>query len=118
MRSVIHQKYRTFAICIEYGWKIYSKNIEKIIGKVDKNYSKSIAYCYTLFKLRFEVLFKKFHPRINLTTFFLTTTLILKTIKPFSGDENWSLRPKQQNPKNPLLGRVKNLLRLQGACKV
>jgi hypothetical protein len=23
MRFVIHQKYRTFAICIEYGWKIY-----------------------------------------------------------------------------------------------
>jgi hypothetical protein len=23
MRSVTHQKYRTFALCIEYGWKIY-----------------------------------------------------------------------------------------------
>jgi hypothetical protein len=23
MRFAIHQKYGTFAICIEYGWKIY-----------------------------------------------------------------------------------------------
>jgi hypothetical protein len=39
-------------------------------------------------KLRLEVLFKKFHPRINLTTLFLTKSYLLNTIKPFSGHEN------------------------------
>jgi hypothetical protein len=32
-------------------------------------------------KLRLEVLFKKFHPRINLTTLFLTKSYLLNTIK-------------------------------------
>jgi hypothetical protein len=36
-------------------------------------------------KLRLEVLFKKFHPRINLTTLFFTKSYLLNTIKPFSG---------------------------------
>jgi hypothetical protein len=39
-------------------------------------------------KLRFEVLFKKFYPRINLTTLFLTKIYLLNTIKRFSGHEN------------------------------
>jgi hypothetical protein len=52
-------------------------------------------------KLRFEVLFKKFHPRTNLTTLFLTKTYILNTIKPFSGHINRLLGLKQQNFKNP-----------------
>jgi hypothetical protein len=39
-------------------------------------------------KLRFDVLFKKFHPRINLTTFFLTKTYLLNTIIPILGHEN------------------------------
>jgi hypothetical protein len=43
-------------------------------------------------KLRLEVLFKKFHPRINLTTLFLTKLYLLNTIKPFSGHENRSLK--------------------------
>jgi hypothetical protein len=47
--------------------------------------------------LRFEVLFKKFHPRINLATLFITKTY---TIKPFSGHEIWPLGLKQQNLKN------------------
>jgi hypothetical protein len=51
-------------------------------------------------KLRFEVLLKKFHCRINLTTFFLTKTYILNTIKPFSGHRNQPLGLKQQNLKN------------------
>jgi hypothetical protein len=43
-------------------------------------------------KLRFKVLFKKFHPRINLTTLFLTKIYLL------------TLRPKKQNLKKPVLG--------------
>jgi hypothetical protein len=34
-------------------------------------------------RLRFEILFKKTHPRINLTTLFLTKIYLLNTIKPF-----------------------------------
>jgi hypothetical protein len=34
-------------------------------------------------KLRLEVLFKKFHPRINLTTLFFTKSYLLNTIKHF-----------------------------------
>jgi hypothetical protein len=55
-------------------------------------------------KLRFEVLFKKFHPRINQTTLFLTKTFLLKIIKPFLGHETWFLGPKQRNLKKPLWG--------------
>jgi hypothetical protein len=55
-------------------------------------------------KLRFEVLFKRFHPRINLTTLFLTETYLLNTIKPFSDHENRFLGPKQQNRVKPFLG--------------
>jgi hypothetical protein len=47
-------------------------------------------------KLRLEVLFKKFYPRINLTTFFLTKSYLLNTIKPFSGHENRSLTKFQK----------------------
>jgi hypothetical protein len=50
--------------------------------------------------LRFEVLFKKFYPRINRTTLFSTKTYLLNTIKPFLGHETWSLGPKLQNLKN------------------
>jgi hypothetical protein len=50
-------------------------------------------------KLRFEVLFKRFHPRFN-----LTTLVLLNTIKPFLDHENWSLGPRQQNLEKPLLG--------------
>jgi hypothetical protein len=39
-------------------------------------------------KLRLEVLFKKFHPRINLATLFLTISYLLNTKKSFSGHEN------------------------------
>jgi hypothetical protein len=47
-------------------------------------------------KLRLEVLFKKFHPRLNLTTLFLTKLYLLNTIKPFSGHENRSLTKFQK----------------------
>jgi hypothetical protein len=47
-------------------------------------------------KLRLEVLFKKFHPRINLTTVFSTKSYLLNTIKPFSGHENSSLTKSQK----------------------
>jgi hypothetical protein len=47
-------------------------------------------------KLRLEVLFKKFHPRINLTTLFSTKSYLLNTIKPFSGHENRSLTKFQK----------------------
>jgi hypothetical protein len=47
-------------------------------------------------KLRLEVLFKKFHPRINLTTFFFAKSYLLNTIKPFSGHENCSLTKFQK----------------------
>jgi hypothetical protein len=52
-------------------------------------------------KLRLEVLFKKFHPRINLATLFSTNTYLLNTIKPFSGHKNRSLAKSQK----PLQGR-------------
>jgi hypothetical protein len=55
-------------------------------------------------KLRFKVLFKEFHPRVNLTTLFTTKTYLLNTIKLFSDHENRSLGPKQQNLEKPLLG--------------
>jgi hypothetical protein len=48
-------------------------------------------------KLRLEVLFKKFHPRINLATLFSTKAYLLNTIKPFSGHENRSLTKSQKN---------------------
>jgi hypothetical protein len=54
--------------------------------------------------LRFEVLFKKFRPRINLATLFFTKLYLLNTIKPFLGQETWSLGPKLHNLKKPLLG--------------
>jgi hypothetical protein len=47
--------------------------------------------------LRLEVLFKKFHPRINLTTLFLTKLYLLNTIKQFSGHENRSLDKISKN---------------------
>jgi hypothetical protein len=42
-------------------------------------------------RLRFEILFKKTHPRINVTTLFLTNIYLLNTIKPFQSHENRSL---------------------------
>jgi hypothetical protein len=51
--------------------------------------------------LRFEVLFKKFHPRINLTTLFFTKIYLRNTFKLLLGHENWSLGPKQHNLKKP-----------------
>jgi hypothetical protein len=47
-------------------------------------------------KLRLEVLFKKFHPRINLTSLFMTKSYLLNTIKPFLGHENRSLTKSQK----------------------
>jgi hypothetical protein len=47
-------------------------------------------------KLRLEVLFKKLHPRKNLTTLFLSELYLLNTIKPFSGHENRSLTKSQK----------------------
>jgi hypothetical protein len=57
-------------------------------------------------KFRFEVLFKKFHPRINLTTLFSTKPYLLDTINPFSCHENRSLTKLQKKiqggyPKEP-----------------
>jgi hypothetical protein len=48
-------------------------------------------------RLRFEILFKKTHPRINLTTLFLPKIYLLNTIKLFSSHENCPLT-KSQNP--------------------
>jgi hypothetical protein len=47
-------------------------------------------------KLRLEVLFKKFHPRINLTTLFLTKSYLMSKIKLLSGHENRSLTKSQK----------------------
>jgi hypothetical protein len=53
-------------------------------------------------KLRFKVFFKKFYPRINLTTLLLTKNYLLNMIKPFSGYENRSFaktqKPFQKGP--------------------
>jgi hypothetical protein len=38
-------------------------------------------------RLRFEILFKKTHHKINLATLFLTKIYLLNTIKPFSSHE-------------------------------
>jgi hypothetical protein len=59
-------------------------------------------------KLRLEGLFKKFHPRINLTTLFLTKSYLLNTINSFPGHENHSLTKSQKPlqggyPKEPEL---------------
>jgi hypothetical protein len=56
-------------------------------------------------RLRFEFLFKKTHPRINLTTLFLPKIYLLNTIKPFYSHENCSLK-KNSKPftKGVLLG--------------
>jgi hypothetical protein len=47
---------------------------------------------FPITKLRFEVLFKKFYPRIHLTSHFLINTHLLNTKNPFSGLENPKLR--------------------------
>jgi hypothetical protein len=47
-------------------------------------------------RLRFEILFKKTHPRENLATLFLTVIYLLNTIKPFSSHENCSLTKSQK----------------------
>jgi hypothetical protein len=47
-------------------------------------------------KLRLEVLFKKFHPRIILATLFSTKSYLLNTIKPFSGLKNRSFTKSQK----------------------
>jgi hypothetical protein len=47
-------------------------------------------------KLRLEVWIRKFYPRINLTTLFLTISYLLNTIKPFSNHENRSLTKSQK----------------------
>jgi hypothetical protein len=41
-------------------------------------------------------LIKKFHPRINLATFFSTKSYLLNTIETFSGHENRSLTKSQK----------------------
>jgi hypothetical protein len=61
-------------------------------------------------------LFKKFHPRINLTTLFLTKIYILNTIKPFSGHKNQPSGLKQQNLKN--LSEVATLRNLNSKYEV
>jgi hypothetical protein len=53
-------------------------------------------------RLRFEVLFKKCHPRINLTTLFFTKSYLLNAMKAFSGHQNHSLSKSQK----PLQGGV------------
>jgi hypothetical protein len=55
-------------------------------------------------KLRFEVLFKRFHTRLNLTTLLLTKTYLLNTVKLLSDHKNRSLGPKPQRLEKPLLG--------------
>jgi hypothetical protein len=47
-------------------------------------------------KLRLEVLFKKFHPKIYLATLFPAKLYLLNAIKPFSGHENRSLTKSQK----------------------
>jgi hypothetical protein len=47
-------------------------------------------------RLRFEILFKKFHPRINLTTLFFPKIYLLNTIKPFLSHANRSMTKSQK----------------------
>jgi hypothetical protein len=54
-------------------------------------------------KLRLEVFFNKFYPRINMATLFLTKSYLLNPIKPFSGHKNRSLTKSQK----PLQGGVR-----------
>jgi hypothetical protein len=61
-------------------------------------------------KLRLEVLFGKFHPRINLATLYSTKSYLLNTIKPFSGHENRSLTKSQKPWQGGTLRNFRNLL--------
>jgi hypothetical protein len=58
---------------------------------VEQNFIKyrfcSISHTRPKAKLRIQVLFKKFHPRINPITLFFTKTYLLNTLKPFSFHE-------------------------------
>jgi hypothetical protein len=65
--------------------------------KLDKIVILPYFPCNPKTKLRLEVLFNLFHPRINLATLFSTKSYLLNTIKPFSGHENRPLT-KSQNP--------------------
>jgi hypothetical protein len=66
---------------------------------VEQNWTKKF-FALFLFnpkaKLRIEVLFKKFHPRMNLPTLFLTKLYLPNTIKSFSGHKNRSLTKSQK----------------------
>jgi hypothetical protein len=76
-------------------------------------YFPNFPYKILRVKLRFEVLFKKFHPRLNLTTRFFPKPILsylLNTIKLFLGHATWSLGPKQQNLKS--LSKVATLWNL------
>jgi hypothetical protein len=48
-------------------------------------------------KLRLEALFKKFNPRINLTSLFFTKLYLLNLIKPFYDHENRFFKTELQN---------------------
>jgi hypothetical protein len=52
---------------------------------VEQNSTKIVILPYFPYnlkmKLRLEVLFKKFHPKLNLTALFLTKSYLLNTIK-------------------------------------
>jgi hypothetical protein len=69
----------------------------KFVEKIEQN--SDFALFFKLdpkARLRFEILFKKFYPRINMTTLFLTIMYLLNTMKPFSSHANRSMTKSQK----------------------
>jgi hypothetical protein len=77
-------------------YKIAEENSNQICSTmkfVEQNWLKCDFALFSTQDLRvklrsFSVLFKKFHPRIDLTTLFLTKLYLVNTINPFSGHKN------------------------------
>ena len=86
-------------------YEIAEEKCNQICSQMKNGKNCDFALCHIevpRVNLRFEVLFKEFHPRINLITLFFTKTYLENTKKLFLGHENWSLGPKQHNLKKPL----------------
>jgi hypothetical protein len=69
----------------------------KFVEKIEQNSDFALFFKWDpKARLRFEILFKKFHPRINMTTLFLTIMYLLNTMKPFSSHANRSMTKSQK----------------------
>jgi hypothetical protein len=90
----MNDTFETFFVCRN----VLKSKVNWYLTLVQKYKKSSIAQtklCKPKAKLRLEVLFKKFHPKINLATLFSTKSYLLNRIKPFSRHENRSLTKSQ-----------------------